>query len=108
MSPGRLCAREGCENTVVRRPGQPGRPPIYCSAACRPSGTGASKITVELVRTECDDDVSPVRPAWNVQLRKGRRWVIVATAMGQFGAMAFADELRELFEPVRPKGGTIE
>jgi hypothetical protein len=102
------CARAGCENVVVRQPGRPGRPPIYCSPGCRPSGTGASKITVELVRTEYDDDVSPARLAWNVQLRKGRRWVIVATAMGQFGAMAFADELRGLFEPRRQKGGTTE
>ena len=48
---GPTCASAGCDNAVIRRPGRRGRPPIYCSPACRPSrtgGAGRNQISVEV------------------------------------------------------------
>ncbi len=102
-----ICAAAGCDHPVTRRPGRRGRPPIYCSPACRPGGRGA-RITVEVTQREVDDDVSPVWHAWTVSLRRGGRQVVIATAMGRFSADALAKELRDLIGPIRQGGGVIE
>jgi hypothetical protein len=96
-----ICAAPGCEHPVARRPGQVGRPPIYCSPACRP-GAGRVRITVEVERHEVDDDVSPARHAWTVRLRRGKRIVVLDSHLGRFSADALARELRYFFEGVAP------
>ena len=101
------CAAPGCENPVERHPGRVGRPPIYCSPACRP-GAGRDRVTVEVDRHEVDDDVSPARHAWTVRLRRGKRIVVIDSQLGRFSADALARELRHLFGPARQGGGTIE
>ncbi len=101
------CAAPGCDNPVAPRTGRVGRPPIYCSPACRP-GSDRTAITVDVTQREVDDDVSPVWHAWTVSLRRGRRQVVIATAMGRFSADALANELRDLIGPIRQRGGAIE
>jgi hypothetical protein len=84
------CARDGCENPVLRRPGQPGRPQIYCSPACRPS-YGRSQMSVEVDRDESED--AEHGRDWNVRLRRGERVLVVQRGIGRFSATAFAAEL---------------
>jgi hypothetical protein len=110
MSAGLRCAAGGCDNPVVRRPGRVGRPPIYCSPACRPSRTGSAardQISVEVDQEEHDGD----RPGrcWTVILRRGRRSVIVGRDLGRFSATVLSGELQALLRPgARQEGGAIE
>ncbi len=91
-----ICAREGCDNPVPsRRPGQAGRPPIYCSPACR-SSPARSTVVVEIGRGEeyegsCLGD-------WMVRLRRGHRVVIVGSGLGRFSATMLVTELRAFFD----------
>ena len=88
------CAAKDCSNQVVRRPGQVGRPPIYCSERCRPSARGLrAGLVVELAHHEVDDDVSPTTIGWQVTLRRGRRWAVIATCLGRFSAQLMAREI---------------
>lgn len=93
MSPPILCAAAGCDNPVTRRPDHRGRPPIYCSPACRSSRTRRPAVTVEI--THDDTSQQPGRD-WVVQLRRGTRTVVVRQGLGRFSATAFAAELRTL------------
>lgn len=95
MSPVITCAAPGCDNPVARHPGRIGRPPIYCSPACRPSPHPA-RIVVELDRIEGDDGVDAGR-GWAVRLRRGRRAVTIGTGLGRLSAAALAAELCDLF-----------
>jgi hypothetical protein len=112
MSPDRTCAAPGCGRTVSRRPGR-GRPPIYCSPACRPSQTGG-RGQRRAVTVEVDpDDSNAADPAaartFLVRLRRGKRAVVVAREVGRFSAAVLAEELRGLLGPVaRQGGGTTE
>jgi hypothetical protein len=90
MSP--ECAAPGCTNPVPRRPGQTGRPPIYCSPACRPSRT-RSTLTIEIENHA--HDTQPGRD-WLVCLRRGNRTVVIAQGLGRFSAAALATELQSL------------
>jgi hypothetical protein len=105
---GRICARPGCANPVVRHLGRAGRPPIYCSPECRPSHarTGA-RIGVELSFDDADDTTGAQR-SWRVKLRRGKREVTVASGVGRFSATELANELRDLIEPARRKGDETE
>jgi len=102
-----LCAAEGCDRPVKRQPGQRGRPPIYCSAQCRPSrpGQGARRVEVDVEPVDDNDgDRSFV-----VRLRRGTRSVVVATDVGRISAAVLAAEIRAVLEPrTRQEGVTIE
>lgn len=111
---GPCCAAPGCDNPVPRRPGQRGRPPIYCSPACRPSYVRPA-LTVEVERDERDEDGRD----FLVRLRRGSAVVVVGRGLGRFSATALATELSAVVdgtatsasvrsEPRRQGGGTIE
>ncbi len=109
MSSRITCASAGCDNPVLRRPGQRGRPPIYCSPACRPSRTGGpgGPISVEVDHDDGDGDSSG--RCWVVRLRRGARSVVVGRDLGRFGASLLSGELRGLLHPrTRQEGDTIE
>ena len=103
----RICARETCTNPVPRGPR--GRPPIYCSPACRPTLARAA-LVVELVQDDSDDS-EPGRD-WIVRLRRGAHTVPVRRELGHFTAEAVATELRHFLRGVGPiqreEGGGIE
>ena len=107
---GPACAAAGCGNTVDRHPGRVGRPPIYCSPACRPSSTccaGRTQISVEVDQEDHDGD----RPGrcWTVTLRSGTRAVVIGRELGRFSATVLSGELRALLHPrTRQEGDAIE
>ncbi len=109
MSPPVICAAPDCENPVERQPGRVGRPPIYCSPACRPTLTRAA-LVVELVQDDSEDR-EPGR-GWIVRLRRGAHTVPVRRELGHFTAEAVATELRHFLQGVGPiqreEGGGIE
>jgi hypothetical protein len=90
----RTCAAPDCDNPVPRPPG-PGRPPIYCSATCRPSATPRPAITVDLDH----DDTTHSGAGWTVTLRRGPRAVTVASDLGRFAATMLRDDLQRLLHP---------
>jgi hypothetical protein len=99
MSPILLCARPDCDNPVVRKPGKVGRPPIYCSKACRPA-LAKQVLVVELVQDDSEDR-EPGR-VWIVRLRRGAHTVPVRQQLGRFTAEAIARELRYFLQEVGP------
>jgi hypothetical protein len=107
---GAACAAAGCDNPVERHPGRVGRPPIYCSPACRPSRTGCvgrNQISVEVDLQDHDGD----RPGrcWMVTLRRGTNSVVVGRDLGRFSATVLSGELRAILQPgARRDGGAIE
>lgn len=107
---GAVCAAAGCDNPVERHPGRVGRPPIYCSPACRPSRTGCvgrNQISVEVDLQDHDGD----RPGrcWMVTLRRGTNSVVVGRDLGRFSATVLSGELRAILQPgARRDGGAIE
>ena len=107
---GPLCAAAGCHNAVDRHPGRVGRPPIYCSPACRPSRTGCAgrnQISVDVDQQENDGDGSG--RCWVVTLRRGTDSVVVGRDLGRFSATVLSGELRALLHPrAGQEGGTIE
>lgn len=86
---GTLCAATGCDNPVPRRPGQVGRPRIYCSPGCRVS---RARPTLAVEVDQLNDDEECGRD-WVVRLRRGRRVVVVGRGLGRFSATALATEL---------------
>ncbi len=108
---GRVCAAAGCDAAVERHPGRVGRPPIYCSPACRPSRTGCAghnQISVEVDQEDHDGDGRPGR-CWVVTLRRRSNSVVVGRDLGRFSATVLAGELRALLQPgARRDGGAIE
>lgn len=87
------CAAEGCENVVVRRLGQRGRPPIYCAPECRPS-YHRPPMSVEVEQT--DGAGYEHGRDWTVRLRRGDHVLVVRDGLGRFSATAFAAELSSL------------
>jgi hypothetical protein len=101
------CAAIGCDIVVVRRPG-PGRPPIYCSPACRPSPARPA-IVVELDHPEESTDGRDARRVWTVRLRRGRRVVVIAENLGWPSASALAGQLTDLLRPAaEQRGGDLD
>ncbi|HLN42560.1 MAG TPA: hypothetical protein VK215_08895 [Acidimicrobiales bacterium] len=102
MTAERICAADGCDNTVIRH-GRPGRPAIYCSPDCRPSriaGPGHPVVTVEVAQDdEHDDDGSDAGRNWVVRLQRGHDIVTIGRDLGRFSAMALAGDLCRLFGP---------
>lgn len=86
---GPLCAAKGCDNPVPRRPGQVGRPRIYCSPTCRVSRARPS-LAVELDQSSDEDELAR---DWVVRLRRGRQVVVVGRGLGRFSATALATDL---------------
>jgi hypothetical protein len=101
---GTTCASAGCDNAVIRRPGRRGRPPIYCSPACRPSRAGNAGRNQISVEVDQQDDDGPGR-SWVVTLRRGQRRVVVGRDLGRFSATALSSELRKLLHPRSPQEG---
>ena len=101
MSPPVICAAPDCDHLVVRHPGRVGRPPIYCSPACRPTHVPSS-LTVEVDHDDTTDE-EPGRN-WVVRLRRGSGTVVVGRGFGRFSASALATELRGLIEGVSHGG----
>lgn len=87
------CAAPGCDNPVVRQPGRTGRPPIYCSPACRPSRTRPT-LTIEI-----GPDDRPGRQ-WTLRLRRGQHNVVLRQDLGRLSATALATELATLLPAV--------
>jgi len=107
---GPACAAAGCDNAVERHPGRVGRPPIYCSPACRPSRASSGShnpISVD-VDQEDHDGERPGR-CWVVTLRRGTNTVVVGRDLGRFSATVLSGELRALLHPrTRQEGDAIE
>jgi len=107
---GPACAAAGCDNAVDRHPGRVGRPPIYCSPACRPSRAGCAgrnQISVEVEQQEDDGDGSG--RCWVVTLRRGTAAVVVGRDLGRFSATVLCGELRNVLHPrARQEGDAIE
>lgn len=103
------CARADCNNPVIRRPRQNGRPPIYCTPACRPSRQthpNRGQISVEV--NQHDNDDNPGR-SWTVALHRGTRTVTVGHDLGRFAATALAGDLQQLIHPqTQHQGGPID
>jgi hypothetical protein len=95
------CARPGCTNPVVRRPGQNGRPPIYCTPACRPSHKThpqRGQISVEIAQAD-DNTIDNPNRSWTVALRRGPRTVTIGHDLGRFAATALFNDLHQLIHP---------
>lgn len=101
-----VCAAPGCDNVVVRT-NTPGRPPIYCSAACRPSRHGTG-VVVEVAHPDTSPDGRDASRVWLVRLRRGQHLVTVAGGLGWPSANALATQLEELLlsRPWREGGAT--
>jgi hypothetical protein len=120
----RVCATPGCDNPVADRHGTTGRPPIYCSRACRLAlrvarrrpqtrhtaepaeitiGThNDDKITIEIGQDP--DDPTPMR-SWTVTIRRGQHAVTVSHGLGRFAATALTGDLQQLFNPNTQQDG---
>jgi hypothetical protein len=102
MSAERRCAAPGCDNIVARRHRR-GRPPIYCSSECRPSGRSATPINVEV--DQVDDEGHGSR-SWVVRLSRGGRSVELGQGLGRFSAVVLATEVRQLLGEAPKEGGS--
>lgn len=100
------CARPGCRQPLVRKPR--GRPPLYCSAACRHLVARKGplpRLTVEVDHEGGDQDGRPTGQVWLIRLRRGDRVLVVATGLGRPSAEYLARGLRDIIEPSRPAEG---
>lgn len=96
----RTCTRPGCGRELVRR--ARGRPPLYCSEACRHAAHRrgpAPRLIVEVDAEAGDATGRPTGHVWLVRLRRGERTVTVATGLGRPSAEYLARQLRDLIEP---------
>lgn len=123
----RLCATPGCDNPVAARHGTTGRPPIYCSRACRLAlrvarrrpqpehiteqpaeitigSDGDEEITVEMAQDP--DDPTPMR-SWTVTIHRGHHAVTVGHGLGRFAAAALTGDLQQLFNPDTQRNGLL-
>ena len=101
-----VCARPGCGGPLVRK--ARGRPPLYCSAACRQlvaRKRPAARLVVEVDHEQVEDMGRPTGHVWLVRLRRGDRLVEVATGLGRPSAEYLARQLRDIIDPSRPAGG---
>lgn len=102
----RTCARPGCGNPLVRK--ARGRPPLYCSEACRHAVGRKGPVPRLTVEVDCEQEDRSGRPTghvWLVRVRRGDRQVEVATGLGRPSAEYLARQLRELIEQSRPAEG---
>ena len=88
------CAGPDCANPIVRRHRR-GRPPLYCSPACR---RRAARVYVDI---DCDPDL-PGRPAgrvWRVRLRRQQHCVVIVDGLGRLCAEDLAGKITTLLTP---------
>jgi hypothetical protein len=100
------CARPGCEEPLVRK--ARGRPPLYCSAACRhlvARKGPAPRLAVEIDAEAGSATGRPTGHVWLVRLRRGDQAVEVATGLGRPSAEYLARQLRDLIDVPRPAEG---
>lgn len=106
----KTCAADDCHNPLDTTPGRRGRPPIYCSPACRPSRQRTSRVLlVEVdIGADANDDGNGLN--WLVRLRRGRRGVVVRDGLGRFAAFQLAEQLYNFLTPRRARqtGGAID
>jgi hypothetical protein len=101
------CAASGCDRPVPNS-GRPGRPAIYCSAQCRPSGAKTHRLVVEIDAPSVADGERPSGRVFRVRLRRGARAVVVADGLGRLAATAFALDIEAVVTPNSRGGGAIE
>jgi len=100
------CAADGCGNEVPATK-RPGRPSVYCSPACRPSFVDRnSGVTADVGHEPTVDDARPSGRVFFVQLRNGKRTVVVASEIGRPSAEDLARRINEVLHP-RANGGEI-
>lgn len=99
----RLCARDGCDNPVVRN-GRPGRPAIYCSLECRPTPPKGYGLSVSVTHEATEEGTRPAGRIWQVQISRGARVVTVADGLGRPSAEHLARQVRELVSPRKTDG----
>lgn len=95
------CARPDCPNPVIR-PGRRGRPPIYCSPACRARTKRRPATGPILVEVDHGSLTAQGRPAgrvWLVRLRRGPHAVIVASSLGRTTADHLAAQITTVLRP---------
>jgi hypothetical protein len=101
-----ICARPGCGAPLVRK--ARGRPPLYCSTACRhlvARKGPVPRLAVEIDAETSDGTGRPTGHVWLVRLRRGERSIEVATGLGRPSAEYLARQLRDLIDAPRPAGG---
>lgn len=105
MSAGRpeRCQAPGCDRPLRR--GGRGRPPLYCSPACRPGATARGRLTVEVDHEPTSDDGRPLGRVWLVRLRRGTRGVVIASELGRPSADHLAGQIAQLLSSQRKTGG---
>ncbi len=99
--PPRPCARPDCPNPVAH-PGHRGRPPIYCSPACRARAQRRPPTGPILVEVDHGSLTAEGRPAgrvWLVRIRSGPKAVIVASGLGRTTADHLADQIIAVLRP---------
>jgi len=97
------CAGPGCTAILTRQ--ARGRPPIYCSPACRNAAHRKHRAQVEqplLVDVDHGSTSSKNRPSgrvWMIRLRRGNRSVILTTGLGRASADTLPDQIRAVINP---------
>ena len=95
------CVAPGCTNPPAERRHRHGRPPLYCSPACR---RRAARITVEVDHDDLND--RPVGRVWHVRLRRRDRTVVIVDGLGRPSADYLADQITRFLLPTRrPRQG---
>jgi hypothetical protein len=95
------CARPDCTNPVIR-PRQRGRPPIYCSPACRARTQRDPRTEPILVEVDHGPLTAQGRPAgrvWQVRLRRGPHTVTIASGLGRTTADDLATQITAILRP---------
>lgn len=104
------CAAPGCDRPV-HQPTTRGRPPIYCSPACRAAvkcRPHNRPVLVEVDHPPLDTRDRPAGRIWQVTLRRGDRAVTVATDLGRTTADDLANRIAALLRArSAQQGGAI-
>lgn len=104
-----VCARPGCPRPAAPRQSR-GRPPIYCTPACRTAAQRRPEngpVIVEIDHTSPE----PGRPSgrvWLVRLRRGQHAVTVATDLGRPTADNLAHQIAQLLRARTHQGGPTD
>lgn len=103
------CAAPDCTQVLTRPPH--GRPPVYCSPACRAAayrkrGRASEPLTVEVDHGSTSAKQRPAGQVWLVRLRHGNRTVIIATGLGRLSADHLAHQITQLLHPIPLANGS--
>jgi hypothetical protein len=96
---GVICAAPDCDNPLPERSGR-GRPFIYCTPACRPTGARPHRepLEVQLDHEPTHADERPTGRVWSIALRRGANSVIVAAELGRPSAENLAAQISALLD----------